>query len=91
MRVHAALREGMARVVDFHPDLLILSSGFDAYKGDTFGQLNLDHDDFRVVTSVLREAAEACCGGRIVSMLEGGYSVEDLPRLIQIHLDVLAA
>ncbi len=90
-KFHAALRDGIAAVVDFRPDLIILSSGFDAYAGDTYGQLNLDFDDFRVITSVAREAAEACCGGRIVSVLEGGYSVEALPRLVAIHLDVLSA
>jgi acetoin utilization deacetylase AcuC-like enzyme len=89
-RFHEALREGFSSVVDFRPDLIILSSGFDAFREDPWGNLNLEIDDFRVITEVAREAADACCGGRIVSALEGGYNIDFLPVLVETHLTVLA-
>ncbi len=86
---HAAYETGLAAVREFRPELLILSAGFDAYEWDPLGGLNLRRDDFRVLTERARELAAAVCGGRLVSVLEGGYHIAALPELVEAHLDAL--
>lgn len=62
----------------FAPELLIVSAGFDAHRADPLAELRLEVADFAWLTGELLGIAEACCGGRLVSLLEGGY---DLPAL----------
>jgi acetoin utilization deacetylase AcuC-like enzyme len=62
----------------FAPELLIVSAGFDAHRADPLAELRLEVADFAWITDELLGIAEACCGGRLVSLLEGGY---DLPAL----------
>jgi acetoin utilization deacetylase AcuC-like enzyme len=66
---------------DFKPDWVLLSCGFDAYKGDPIGGLNLEPADFRTLTRVVRGL-----GTPIVSALEGGYSLEGLGPCAEEHL-----
>ncbi len=73
----AQFREAMTSVIlpaldVFTPDLVIISAGFDAHHRDPLGSLQLTEEDFAWVTLKLMEAAEIHCGGRIVSVLEGG-------------------
>ena len=70
---HAKLLGALDAVARFRPELLLVSAGFDAYREDPIGGLNLDVGDFAAIGARLREVAAACCGGRIVSALEGGY------------------
>ncbi len=71
------------------PDLIIVSAGFDAHRADPLGSLNLVEDDFKWVTLKLLEAAEERCGGRLVSMLEGGYDIGALERSVATHVQTL--
>lgn len=77
------------RVNQFSPEFIIVSAGFDAYKADPIGGLNLEREDFRTLTEVVMESAEKHCYGRIVSCLEGGYNLSDLPLCIEAHLKAL--
>ncbi|MBL8765737.1 MAG: histone deacetylase [Planctomycetes bacterium] len=88
---HAALDRAL-RTVDarFQPQLLLLSAGFDAYEDDPVGGLHLRADDFRAITGRLTAYARKRCGGRIVSILEGGYSLRALPELVLAHVETLA-
>lgn len=65
------------RLIEFAPDLLLISAGFDAHGLDSInhGFVDLDEDDFRWVTEELIKIANTSCKGKIVSVLEGGYSV----------------
>jgi hypothetical protein len=58
--------------------LVIISAGFDAHHRDPLGSLQLTEEDFDWVTLQLMEAAEIHCGGRVVSVLEGGYDLKAL-------------
>lgn len=58
----------------FKPDLILVSSGFDASYMDPLAAMCLSSEAFRGIATQLREAAEALCGGRIVFAHEGGYS-----------------
>jgi acetoin utilization deacetylase AcuC-like enzyme len=73
------------------PELLLISAGFDAHRLDPIGSLGLEHDDFRQFTDVLRQIADTYCQGRIVSMLEGGYNLTELPLSVEQHVLGLAA
>jgi len=87
----AAWREhGLPRVADFRPDLILVSAGFDGHQLDPLGQLKLQDADYHWITSEIREIAEAACGGRIVSLLEGGYDLDALASASAAHVGVLA-
>ena len=60
------------------PDFVLVSSGFDALKGDPLGNQLLEPDDFHAMTAEVVDGARAACQGRVVALLEGGY---DPPRL----------
>ena len=76
-------------VNQFAPEFIIVSAGFDTYKKDPIGGLNLDIDDFRMLTEIVTKTAKRHCNGRIVSCLEGGYHLSDLPLCIEAHLKAL--
>jgi acetoin utilization deacetylase AcuC-like enzyme len=73
----------------FDPQLIIISAGFDAHTADPLAQLNLTDDDYRWVTAELMKIADQCCEGRIVSVLEGGYSLDALASSTAVHVDTL--
>jgi acetoin utilization deacetylase AcuC-like enzyme len=71
------------------PDLLIISAGFDAHHLDPLGNLNLFEDDYAWVTQRLIDVARERCGGRVVSVLEGGYDLAALGRSVAVHVQTL--
>jgi acetoin utilization deacetylase AcuC-like enzyme len=73
----------------FKPDLIIISAGFDAHEGDPLGQLLLKDEDFTGMTRAVRQWADATCGGRIVSCLEGGYNLDTLGQTVRSHVRAL--
>ena len=70
----------------FAPELLIISAGFDAHREDPLASLRLETDDYAWITAALLSAAEARCGGRVVSVLEGGYDLEALADSAAVHV-----
>lgn len=87
-------REAMSTLIlpaldTFAPDLVIISAGFDAHHRDPLGSLQLTEEDFAWITLQLMEAAEIHCGGRVVSMLEGGYDLQGLGASVGIHVQAL--
>ncbi|MDE2397424.1 MAG: histone deacetylase family protein [Burkholderiales bacterium] len=75
---------------EFRPQMLFISAGFDAHREDDLGQLGLVEADYEWITRLLFGVAERHAGGRIVSCLEGGYSLSALARSVAAHLRVLA-
>jgi acetoin utilization deacetylase AcuC-like enzyme len=73
----------------FRPDLVLISAGFDAHRADPLGGMKLTSADYGELTAEIREIAEATCGGRIVSFLEGGYDLEGLSTSVEAHLRAL--
>jgi acetoin utilization deacetylase AcuC-like enzyme len=71
------------------PDLLIISAGFDAHWRDPLANLMLTEADFAWATKKLMELADRHAGGRVVSLLEGGYDLEGLAKSVAAHLDAL--
>ncbi|HEY1944430.1 MAG TPA: histone deacetylase family protein [Roseiarcus sp.] len=79
----------LPRIDAFGPDLLIISAGFDAHMRDPLGGLNLTEADFAWVTRRLVDIAQRRCGGRVVSLLEGGYDLDALGRSVAAHVGAL--
>jgi acetoin utilization deacetylase AcuC-like enzyme len=73
----------------FSPELIIISAGFDAHYRDPLASLNLRADDFGWVTRKLMDVAETSAGGRIVSVLEGGYDLQGLQESVAEHVTAL--
>jgi acetoin utilization deacetylase AcuC-like enzyme len=79
----------LPRLRAFKPDLVIISAGFDAHMRDPLANLNLTEPDFAWATQKLMEIADASAGGRVVSVLEGGYDLEGLSRSAAAHVTAL--
>jgi acetoin utilization deacetylase AcuC-like enzyme len=89
-------RAAMSEIVlpalrDFRPDMLLISAGFDAHAADPLASLRFTEADYAWVTAALAEVAATCCGGRIVSTLEGGYDLEALAASAAAHVAALMA
>ena len=77
------------RIESFRPDLIIISAGFDAHLRDPLANLNLLEADFGWATAQLMDLADKFAGGRVVSLLEGGYDLEGLARSVGAHVMTL--
>lgn len=73
----------------FRPDLVMISAGFDSRAGDPLGRFQLTDADFASLTKHLMDFAHSYCGGRIVSVLEGGYNLGGLASGVKAHLETL--
>ena len=73
----------------FAPDLIIISAGFDAHWRDPLAGVNLKEEDFAWATEAVMEIADRHCGGRIVSLLEGGYDLTGLADSVAAHVATL--
>jgi acetoin utilization deacetylase AcuC-like enzyme len=87
----AMTRTVLPALVGFRPDLLIISAGFDAHRADPLAALNLDEGDYEWATRELVGVAARCCGGRLVSALEGGYDLGALAASAAAHVRALMA
>jgi acetoin utilization deacetylase AcuC-like enzyme len=74
---------------NFAPDVVLISAGFDAHKDDPLANLQLTEPDFGWATAKITEIADKHAGGRVVSMLEGGYNLAALARSAAVHVGVL--
>ncbi len=73
----------------FRPDLIVISAGFDAHWRDPLASLNLSEDDFAWATARLMDLADRHAGGRVVSLLEGGYDLRGLGDSVAAHVGTL--
>lgn len=77
---------GLPALAAFAPELLIISAGFDAHRADPLANLRLGTEDFGWITDRLLAIADAQCGGRVVSILEGGYDLTALAASAALHV-----
>jgi acetoin utilization deacetylase AcuC-like enzyme len=68
------------------PQLVLVSAGFDAHRADPIGSLGLEVEDYVSLTQMVRDVANTHAGGRIVSVLEGGYNPPVLAECVEAHL-----
>jgi acetoin utilization deacetylase AcuC-like enzyme len=71
------------------PQLVILSAGFDSHRDDPVGSLGLETEDFEPLTAAVLDIADTYAGGKVVSVLEGGYNPGVLAGCVELHLRTL--
>jgi len=76
----------MPELWEFHPELIIVSAGFDAHADDPLAHIDLGDDDFRWITREIMRMADQCADGRVVSLLEGGYDLNVLAANVATHV-----
>jgi acetoin utilization deacetylase AcuC-like enzyme len=79
----------LPQLTKFVPELIVISAGFDAHRRDPLANINLDAEDFGWVTRKLLDVAHASAGGRVVSVLEGGYDLQGLKESVAAHVTAL--
>ncbi len=79
----------LPRLSEFRPELVIISAGFDAHMRDPLANINLAEADFVWATQKLMDVADACAGGRVISLLEGGYDLQALANSVAAHVATL--
>jgi acetoin utilization deacetylase AcuC-like enzyme len=79
----------LSKIVEFKPEFLLFSAGFDAHKDDPLAQLKLNSNDFYTLTKRTLEASKKFCNGKVVSILEGGYDLNALMSSTEKHVDAL--
>lgn len=73
-----------------NPQMIFISAGFDAHYEDDMGSMGLLEADYVWATEQIKTLAQACGHTRIVSLLEGGYSLSSLARSVVAHIKALA-
>ena len=85
-----AFREALAPAMkEFKPEFVILSAGFDSRAGDPLGRFLLNDADFAALTTLMLEIADQHAHGRLLSVLEGGYSLSGLAAAATAHVRTL--
>jgi acetoin utilization deacetylase AcuC-like enzyme len=88
--IGGAFRERLIPAMEkFQPELVMISAGFDSREGDPLGQFTLADEDFAELTRMLMDIAEKHAGGRVLSVLEGGYSLSGLASGVAAHVTTL--
>lgn len=75
--------------IAFAPDLILVSCGFDAHRNDPLASMEVGFEGYRAMADCLRQLADAVCGGRLVYVLEGGYSLLGVDEGTRAVLDSL--
>ena len=79
----------LPRLTEFKPELIIISAGFDAHTRDPLANINLAEADFVWATQKIMDIADRFAGGRIISLLEGGYDLQALGNSVAAHVATL--
>lgn len=82
-------REVLPEIDAFRPDLILISAGFDAHRDDPIADIELTERAYAHMTRRICEAADRHCGGRVVSVLEGGYFRPSFASSAVAHLKAL--
>ena len=76
--------------LEFNPDMILVSAGFDIYMEDPLGGMNVTPEGFAGLTRSIMQMAKECCGGKVVITLEGGYNLQGLRDSVKAVLKELA-
>src|SRR5262249_3292382 len=73
------------RVLEFRPEVILISAGFDAHADDPLAGMRLSESGYERLTDIVRSWAGDLCRGRMLSLLEGGYDLDALARSVAAH------
>lgn len=86
-----AFEQSFDGIIDgFQPGLILVSAGFDCLAGDAIGGFTLEMEHVDRLTRFVTSRADAACGGRLVSVMEGGYTPGRLGHAVVTHMRALA-
>ncbi len=86
---YAFFSELSKKMIQFKPELVLISAGFDSRIGDPLGQFRLDDQDFFDLTKLVLSIAHDYADGRVISVLEGGYDLPGLASASVAHFKAL--
>jgi len=72
--------------LEFKPDMIMLSAGFDIYFQDPLGGMKVSPEGFGKLTRVLLDIADSCCDGKVAVTLEGGYHIAGITESAKVVL-----
>ena len=75
--------------MEFAPQFLMISAGFDAHQNDPLAHMNLSRDAYRRMGQILLDLAGETASGRLITVLEGGYNLEVLEECTEDHVRLL--
>lgn len=81
------LHDFLPKAYEFQPDIIFISCGFDGHKDDLYGELQLDYEHFQIMTRELCLLANKFANGRLISVLEGGYTLDVLAQCALTHIN----
>jgi acetoin utilization deacetylase AcuC-like enzyme len=81
--------EGLPALKKFAPQFLLISAGFDAHQDDPLAHQELSREGYRRMGRLLLDMAQETAGGRVITVLEGGYNLEVLAECVEDHLRLL--
>tara|TARA_B100000287_G_C20642912_1_gene784164 strand:- start:560 stop:1480 length:921 start_codon:yes stop_codon:yes gene_type:complete len=84
-----ALEFGLKKLKTFKPEFILISAGFDSHKDDPLAQFELNSKDFYEITKRILKISNQFCGGKVVSILEGGYNLNALAESTNEHVNAL--
>ena len=87
--IRAFQEELLPTALAFKPELVLVSAGFDAHRDDPLAGFTVTESGYAKLTQIVLKIVQACCPGRLVSMLEGGYHLQALSRSVEAHLRAL--
>ena len=79
----------LKKLKEFNPEFILFSAGFDAHKDDPLAQLELTSKDYYEITKRTLNSVKNSCGGKVVSILEGGYDLNALKESTEHHIGAL--
>ena len=87
--LEALKKEALPRLRRFAPQLVFISAGFDAHTKDPLAHMNLTREGYRDMGRLLLDLALETAGGRLITVLEGGYNLEVLEECVEDHVRLL--
>ncbi len=87
-KIMSSFRSALERAAAEHkPGMILVSAGFDAYAGDPIAGLGLQPEHYLKIGEAIRAVADVQCEGKVLSTLEGGYSLTGLPLCLDAYVD----
>lgn len=80
----------LPKLASFRPEFVLISAGFDAHRDDPLAEMELTTDCFGWMTARVLESAARYAGGKVLSLLEGGYDVDRLAECVAVHLETMS-
>ncbi len=87
--LRALKTEALPRLKQFAPQFLLISAGFDAHFKDPLAHMHLTREGYRDMAELLLDLAQETAGGKVVTVLEGGYNLEVLEECVENHIRLL--